>query len=56
MFVHYHLESIRYVKKLATSYKKMRTSRVNKLKIMFLKNAKCPGYCFLNSKEYIGRF
>ena len=43
-------------KKLATSFKKIQTSRVNKLEIMSLENVKCAGYCFLNSKEYIERF
>ena len=48
MFVYKYTETIQYVKKAAYFLRKNQTSQVtgNNSKILRIKNAKFPGYCF----------
>ena len=45
-FVYKHSETIEYVKNLPTFLRNLQTSRVNNLRILRMKNAKFPVYCF----------
>ena len=49
MFVYKHRETIEYVKKLPTFFKKRQTSRVNNTRILMIENPKC---CFIETRTY----
>ena len=41
-----HSEAIEYIKKVAYFFRNLKTSRENKSRILWIKNAKFSGYCF----------
>ena len=45
-FVYKHSETIGYLKKLAYLLRNLQTSWTSNLKMLRIKNAKYPGYCF----------
>ena len=56
MFVYKHTETIEYVKKQPTFFKKIQTLRVNNLRVTRTKNTKFSEYYLLFKHEHIRRF
>ena len=51
-----HSETIEYVKKLAYFLRSLQTSLANNSRILRIKYAKFPGYCFYMNKNIYGDF
>ena len=55
-FVYEHSKIIEYNKKLAYFLRHLQISRANNLRILRIKNAKFPGYCFYTNTNIYGDF